>query len=124
MKNHIHRTVPCIVSFQNDSSRKFLSLDRYLYPVTMLSGARNHRDTVLSRKLFDRMQSLFPDHKDQLIAASILLANTYRSVGDHMEAEQIRNDRIKHLGNKIKPGCSWTEVNGELVVNDNLKKAV
>ena len=88
-----------------------------MYLVTMLSAARNHNDSVLSKKLYDRMQLLFPDHKSQLISASVLVSNTYVSVGDSQKGEQIRIDRIKRFGNKVKPGCSWTEVNDELVVN-------
>ena len=63
------------------------------------------------------MKFLFPDDKSSLISGSILLSNTYASVGDHDQAEKIRTNRIKQIGNKIEPGCSWTEVNGELVVN-------
>ena len=83
----------------------------------MLSGARNHRDSVLSQKLYDRMQSLFPDQKSQLVSASILLSNTYSPLNERQRARDIRADRLQRLGSKIKPGCSWTEVDGELVVN-------
>ncbi|CAF0900852.1 unnamed protein product [Adineta steineri] len=54
------------------------------------------------------MKILFPDQKNSLISDSILLSN-------------IRLDRIKQFGTKIKSGISLTEVKGELVdfeVND------
>jgi glycine betaine/choline ABC-type transport system substrate-binding protein len=83
----------------------------------MLSGARNHRHSILSQKLYDRMKSLFPDQKSLLIAASVLVSNTYSSVGDEQQAHEVRISRIKQFGKKSKAGLSWTEVNGELVVS-------
>jgi hypothetical protein len=83
----------------------------------MLSGARNHRHSILSQKLYDRMKSLFPDQKSHLIAASVLLSNTYSSVGDEQRAQEVRISRLNQFGKKIKAGLSWTEVNGELVVS-------
>jgi glycine betaine/choline ABC-type transport system substrate-binding protein len=82
----------------------------------MLSGARNHRHSTLSQKLYDRMKSLFPDQKSDLIAASVLVSNTYSSVGDEQQAQEVRISRMKQLGSKVRAGLSWTEVNGELVV--------
>jgi hypothetical protein len=84
--------------------------------VTILSGARNARDSVLSQKLYDRMKSLFPNEKEDLIACSILLSNTYSSVGDEEQAKLIRTNRLKQIGNVVKMGLVWSEVNGELVV--------
>lgn len=66
------------------------------------------------------MQSLFPEEKSDMISASILLSNTYASLGDDEQVKQIREDRIKKFGNKVKVGISWTEVNGELVVKENI----
>jgi hypothetical protein len=82
----------------------------------ILSGARNHRQVVLSQKLYDRMKDLFPDKKSDLISASILLSNTYSSLGDNQQAQEVRLNRIKQFGRNVKVGLSWTEVNGELVV--------
>ena len=87
-----------------------------MFLVTMLGAARTCHDAVRSQKLYERMQSLFPDHKSQLISASILLSNTYLSVGNEREGKDIRIDRIERLGTRVQPGRSWTEVNGELVV--------
>jgi glycine betaine/choline ABC-type transport system substrate-binding protein len=83
----------------------------------MLSGARNHRDSALSQKFYDRMKSLFPDQKSLLIAASVLVSNTYSSVGNEQQAHEVHISRIKQFGKKSKAGISWTEVNGELVVS-------
>lgn len=84
----------------------------------MLSAARNFRNADLSHTLYNRMKSLFPDYKSTLISASILLSNTYQSMGNYEKAQEVRSDRVKHLGKKVTPGCSWTEVNGKLVVSD------
>jgi hypothetical protein len=84
--------------------------------VAILSGARNSRQHILSKQIYDRMKILFPDQKERLISGSILLSNIYSSLGDHQEAENIRSNRIKELGKKVKPGVSWTEFNGEIVV--------
>ena len=88
-----------------------------MWLVAMLSAARTCRDAVYSRKLYERMRSLFPDQRSELISASILVSNTYLSVDHEQEAQDIRSDRIKRLGNKVRAGISWTEVNGEVVVN-------
>ncbi|CAF1495639.1 unnamed protein product, partial [Rotaria sordida] len=87
----------------------------------ILSGARNSHQHILSKKIYDRMKILFPDEKETLKSGSILLCNTYSSVGDYQEAVNIRSKRIRELGIKVKPGVSWTEFNGEILefkVND------
>ncbi|CAF0902753.1 unnamed protein product [Adineta steineri] len=83
--------------------------------MALLSGARNSRQTHLSQEIHKRMQLLFPNEKNHLISASILLCNISSSLGDHEEAQALRLDRIKEFGNKVKAGLSWTEVNGEVV---------
>jgi hypothetical protein len=84
----------------------------------MLSGARNHRQIALSEKLYDRMKVLFPMKKENLIAASILVSNTYLSSGDDQKAKEVRSNRMKQFGKNIKVGLTWTEVKGELVVKN------
>ncbi|CAF4110049.1 unnamed protein product, partial [Rotaria sp. Silwood2] len=74
----------------------------------MLSGARNHRQVILSQKFYDRMKYLFSDKKSDTISASILLSNTYASLGDNQQAQEIRENRIKEFGNKVKAGLSWS----------------
>ena len=82
--------------------------------MAVLSGARNRRQSDLAQQLYDRMRSLFPQHKSDLIAASILVGNIYSSIGDYSQSQEIRNDRIKRYGAKVTPGITWTEVNDEL----------
>ncbi|CAF0890587.1 unnamed protein product [Adineta ricciae] len=83
--------------------------------MTILSGVRNHRNSVLSEKIYEKMKVLFPNEKDRMISGSILLGNIYNSLGDSNRAEEIRSNRRKNFGNELKPGLSWTEVNGEIV---------
>ena len=78
--------------------------------------ARNARDHALSKKLYRRIKFLFANQSYDLTAASILLANTYISVGEYRQAEDIRLNRLNQSGNKVKVRLSWTEVNGQLVV--------
>ncbi len=114
MKSQTHLLYLCIVSIYHIDLLLFLNLNIIL--VAMLSGARNCRDSILSEKLYNRMKSLFPDRRENLISASILLCNTYSSLGEYEQAKHIRSNRIKQLGTKVKVGLSWTEVNGEIVV--------
>ena len=65
--------------------------------VALLSGARNHRQADLAQKLYDRMRSLFPDHKSNLIAASILVSNIYSSLGDYEQSKEIRRSSNQTL---------------------------
>ncbi|CAF1234964.1 unnamed protein product [Adineta steineri] len=83
--------------------------------MSLLSGARNSRQSHLSQEIHKRMKLLFPNEKNLLISASVLLCNISSSLGDHEEAQALRLDRIKEVGNKVKVGLSWTEVNGEVV---------
>ena len=82
----------------------------------LLSGARNHRQLTLSQRLYDRMQVLFPEKRNNLIAASVLVSNAYLSSGDEFKANEVRLNRMKQFGKNATVGMSWTEVNGELVV--------
>jgi len=84
--------------------------------VALLSGLRNRRESIVFEQIYDRMKSLFPDQKDALTAGSILLANIYSSLGDNQRAEDIRSDRLRHIGKKVQPGITWTELNGQIVV--------
>jgi hypothetical protein len=84
----------------------------------MLSGARNHRQIALSEKLYDRMKVLFPMKKENLIAASILVSNTYLSSGDDQKAKEVQSNGMKQFGKNIKVGLTWTEIKGELVVKN------
>ncbi|CAF1371285.1 unnamed protein product [Rotaria sordida] len=81
----------------------------------LLSGVRNNRNNNLSKKIYNRMKSLFPDAKQGLVSGTILLANIYSSVGEHQLAKNFRYNQIKELRSKVKMGLSWTYVNGEIV---------
>jgi len=84
--------------------------------VSILSGVRNAGDSVLSNKLYNKMKSLFPHQREQLISGSILLCNTYLSVNEYGQAEDIRSNRLKTLGSNVQVGVAWTAANGEIVV--------
>ncbi|CAF1339290.1 unnamed protein product [Rotaria magnacalcarata] len=81
--------------------------------MSLLSGARNVTNSCLSQKIYDRMKKLFPDMKDPLISAAILLANVYASSGDIDKASDIRI-HLHKSGAKKKIGLSWTSVNGQI----------
>ncbi len=80
----------------------------------------NYRHSALSEKIYNRMRILFPDQKDDLQSGSILVGNIYSSLGDYEKAETIRSNAIKEYGKKVKPGLSWTEVDGEIAVKDSV----
>jgi hypothetical protein len=83
---------------------------------TLLSGARNQKNSYLSEKVYHRMKILFPQMKDPLISGAILLANTYASSGDIEKASNIRTELHKS-GAKKTIGLTWTVVNGQIFVN-------
>ncbi|UJR34377.1 hypothetical protein I4U23_021785 [Adineta vaga] len=97
-----------------DEYEKTNSASLIMY-MTILSGARNHRNSSLSEKLYDKIKILFPNEKDHIISGSILLCNVYTSLGDSQRAQDIRSNRINKFGKKVKPGLAWTEFNGEIV---------
>ncbi|CAF4242007.1 unnamed protein product, partial [Adineta steineri] len=80
--------------------------------MALLSGARNVNNSCLSQKIFDRMKKLFPETKNSLTAAAILLANVYASSGDIDAATNIRTE-LNRTGAEKKIGLSWTAVNGQ-----------
>ena len=86
------------------------------FVVALLSGARNHCQAVLSQQIYDRMHRFFPNRRDDLVAASVLVSNIYSSSGDEQRAKEVRLARIKKFGRNVTIGESWTRVNGELVV--------
>ena len=71
---------------------------------------------ILSEKIYKRIKALFPENKQGLIAASVLLCNTYSSIGDNEQANEIRLKRLHEIGKNKIIGITRTEVNGELVV--------
>ena len=101
-KNYIHTNKYCF--------------DSFFFLVTLLSGARNEKNIHLSQSVYNRMKKLFPEMKDPLMAAAILLANVYASSGELDKASDIRIQMHKS-GVKKQVGLTWTRVNGELYVS-------
>ena len=90
--------------------------------MSVLSGARNARNSVLASKLYKKMQQIFPNEKDGLISASILLSNIYMSIGDDEQASAIRQYRLNNYGRKVTPGEASTEDNDEILVSNYIKR--
>ncbi|CAF5216523.1 unnamed protein product, partial [Rotaria magnacalcarata] len=62
--------------------------------MSLLSGARNNRNSNLSEKIYKRMKTLFPNAKESLAAGVVLLSNIYSSLGKHEEAKTFRSNQI------------------------------
>ena len=84
--------------------------------MALLSGARNDKNSYLSQKVFDRMKNLFPNVKNSLVPASILLANVYASSGDIEKATDIKV-QLHRSGAKKQVGITVTELDGKLLVS-------
>ncbi len=82
-----------------------------------MSGARTQQNTNLLEKFFVRMKNNFPDLKDNLMAASILLANTYFPTEKSDRSENLRKEIRESI---IRPQVarSWTCINGQLIVSN------
>ena len=85
--------------------------------VSLLSGARNKKNGHLAKERSRVIQELFPDQRDQFASVSVLLANTLSLSGALEEAYDVRRT-LAQSSWKRRAGLSWTEVNGEFVVND------
>ncbi|CAF3494098.1 unnamed protein product [Rotaria socialis] len=68
--------------------------------MSLLSGARNNRNSNLSEKIYKRMKTLFPNEKESLASGVVLLSNIYSSLGEHEQAKKFRSNQIKELGIK------------------------
>ncbi|CAF0744675.1 unnamed protein product [Adineta steineri] len=80
--------------------------------MSLLSGARNEKNSHLSQQVFDRMKILFPEVGKSYPSASVLLANVYAISGDMEKASNIQNQVSKSQVKK-EIGLSWTVVNGQ-----------
>jgi hypothetical protein len=87
--------------------------------VSLLSSARNQRNTSLSEQIYNRIEKNFPNYKSELIPAAILLANTYQSSGNFEKATHIKN-KLNIEGAKKQQGLTWTEVNGKIFVSQDI----
>lgn len=83
--------------------------------MSLLSGARNARNSSLAARVNERMQELFPDFKNALVSASILFANTVAASGNLEEASLVRF-KLHQSGLRKEPGLAWTEVHGAFAV--------
>ena len=84
--------------------------------MALLSGARNEKNIHVSENVYKRMKKLFPQQKNPLTSAAILLANVYASSGEIEKASDIRL-QLHKSGNKKKIGLSWTAINGQIYVS-------
>ncbi|CAF1478225.1 unnamed protein product [Adineta steineri] len=81
--------------------------------MSLLSAARNRKNKELSEKIFNRIKGNFPELKNRLISASILLSNVYASIGEIKKSSNIRNKLYQQGLRKIS-GLSFTEINGKI----------
>ena len=73
----------------------------------------------MAEEVYNRMIKHFPDAKDSLTAAAVLLANTVASSGDLNKATVIKNV-LNEPNVKKSVGLSWTTVNGQFYVSQTL----
>jgi hypothetical protein len=85
--------------------------------VALLSGARNEKNVNLAEEVFEQMTRLFPGLPNSLIAASVLLSNTFASSGNIERATEMRM-KFNPAGAKKKTGLSWTVINGLFYVSE------
>lgn len=84
--------------------------------MSVLSSARNQRDSDLAEKIFNRMKQLFADQREQLESAQILVVNTFASSGRSSQAEQIRL-KFDRDQPKKKVAISMTVVDNQIWVS-------
>ncbi len=84
--------------------------------MALLSGARIEKNSHIAQQLYDRMKKLFPQLKDALNSAGILLANVYGSLGDFEKASDIRT-QLDQSNIKKKIGLSRIVTNGQIYVS-------
>ena len=84
--------------------------------MAILSAARNRRNASSAQKIFDRIRFHFPDYKDSLVSATVLLANTYALSNDFSMASDLRM-KLNQSGMKKVPGYSSTVVKGKIFVS-------
>ncbi len=90
--------------------------------MSILSSTRNAKNSLLSEKIFHRIELNFSDNERYLISAPVFLANTYALNGNKWMALNIRMKLTQSNMEKIV-GCTWTVVvNGKVHVSwNNLK---
>jgi len=82
---------------------------------TMLSAARNQRNSSHVHKIYARITEKFGLDKKNLFAASVLLAITYAPKGDAVRPIQVLQEQIVRQDSVNKKiGLSWTMINDEI----------
>ena len=81
--------------------------------MALLSGARNQRNSSMSEKIYNRIQQFFPNYKEELVSAAILLANTYQSSGQfrkgHGCEEEAESIRSKETTRSFMDRSKWKD---------------
>ena len=79
--------------------------------VAIMSGARTQHNSELSEKFFLQMKKHFPHLKEDLVAASILLSNTYCSTDKSRRSEslkkEVRESSIRPRSWSITSAIRW-----------------
>ena len=88
-----------------------------------MSGAKKTKNVDLSQNVFDRMQKLFPQSKDTLASAWVLLGNVYAASRDMEKASEIRK-AFAESGLQKQTGQSCTTVNGQTFVSSVANKMI
>ncbi len=91
--------------------------------MSLLSGARNPKNSDLAEKTYDRMKQLFPDLSDPLTSAEVLLANVYASSGEIEKASNIKR-QLYYSGAKKTIGLSSTVINEQIYVIFNFNSSI
>ncbi|KAJ7514776.1 hypothetical protein O6H91_23G058700 [Diphasiastrum complanatum] len=77
--------------------------------MALLGAARNHGHVEIGRRAFDCVVKLQPEND----SAYVLLSNIYAAAGSWDKVAKIRK-KMKALGVKKAPGCSWIEVDNHV----------
>ncbi|CAF1267794.1 unnamed protein product, partial [Didymodactylos carnosus] len=81
--------------------------------MALLSGARNNKNNLKAKEIYNKLCSILNADNNTLLAASILLSNTYSAHGNYEEATKIREQQLV-AGVKKTVGVSLTVVNGQI----------
>ena len=85
--------------------------------MSILSGARNAKNSSLAQQIFDRIETNFPDDESALISARVLLANTFALNGDKKSAKKTRM-QLQQLRTRKVAGLAWTVIDGRVFVSE------
>ncbi|CAF1259146.1 unnamed protein product [Adineta steineri] len=84
-------------------------LPSYSMYMSILSAARNRRNSLLAQKMYNRIEPYLKDQEIYATSAKVLLANTYALAGDLTTVSNIRM-KMNQSGLKKLAGLSWTVV--------------